>query len=84
MRWLICAALALPLSASPALADREPTPEERTRIEAALREQGFVEWEEIELDDGMWEVDDARSAAGEEFDLKLDPTTLRIVARDRD
>lgn len=77
------AALAgLALGATAALADRAPTPEERARIEAALNEQGYVSWEEIELDDGRWEVDDARDAKGREFDLELDPDTLRVVEKD--
>jgi hypothetical protein len=72
------------LCAASALADRPPTPSERAAIEQALRSQGFVRWEEIELDDGMWEVDDARTKDGVKYDLKLDPATLRIVKRERD
>jgi hypothetical protein len=67
-----------------ALADRPPTPAERAAIEQALRSEGFVGWEAIELDDGAWEVDDARTKDGVKYDLKLDPSTLRIVKRDRD
>jgi hypothetical protein len=77
-------AVAAVLVASPAQADREPTPEERTRIEAALRAAGFLRWEEIELDDGLWEVDDAIDASGKEWDLKLDPTSMAIVERTED
>jgi len=72
------------VAATPALADRPPTAEERTRIETVLREAGFKSWEEIELDDGVWEVDDAKDAAGKEWDLKLDPTTFAIVKRTED
>jgi hypothetical protein len=76
------AALALPLAA-PALADRPPTAEELTRIEAKLQELGYVRWEEIEWDDdGYWEVDDAVDASGREHDLKLHPETLEIIERD--
>jgi hypothetical protein len=75
--------LALALAVlQPAWADRAPTPEERTRIEAALRSAGFQRWEEIELDDGRWEVDDAVGADGREHDLKLNPDTFAIVERD--
>ena len=79
-------ASALTLAAlKPALAaDRPPTPEERARIEAVLRDAGFRTWEEIEFDDGRWEVDDAIAADGVEYDLKLDPETLSIVDRRRD
>lgn len=77
-------AVGVGLVASPALADRPPTAKERAAIEQKLRAQGFVSWEEIEFDDGKWEVDDARTRAGVEYDLKLDPRTLKIVKRDRD
>lgn len=62
--------------------DRAPTEEERTKIEEALRAEGFTRWEEIELDDdGHWEVDDAVSSDGREYDLKLD-ANYTIVERD--
>jgi hypothetical protein len=34
-----------------ALADRTPTPQERSRIETMLRNEGFTRWGKIELDD---------------------------------
>jgi hypothetical protein len=64
--------------------DRAPTDDERSRIEATLRGSGFVSWEEIEFDDGRWEVDDARGQDGREYDLKLDPATFEIVSRKED
>ena len=67
-----------------ALADRAPTAEERTRIENALRGLGFTRWEEIELDDGVWEVDDAIGSDGQEYDLKLHPETLAVIKQERD
>jgi Peptidase propeptide and YPEB domain len=67
---------------APAFAGRPPTPRERAHIEAALLAQGFQRWEEIELDDGHWQVDEAVSFNGREYDLKLDPYTLAIVERD--
>ena len=72
--------------AAPALADRDPTPEERARIEAALRAEGFTRWDDIELEDdgSVWEVDDAVGADGREYDLKLNPDTLAIVSRTPD
>jgi hypothetical protein len=71
----------LGLAATPALADRPPSQAERTAIEKVLRAQGYVSWEEIEFDDGRWEVDDARTRNGREYDLKLDPATLHVVKR---
>lgn len=65
--------------------DRPPTAEERTAIENSLRDAGDTTWEEIELDDGMWEVDDARKDGDtREFDLKLDPKTYKIVVERED
>lgn len=47
----------------------------------ALHQMGFVSWDEIELDDGLWEVDDAVRADGSQWDIKLDPKTLEVVKR---
>lgn len=77
--------LTLSLLAAPALADdRAPTPEERAQIEAKLTELGYSSWKGIELDDGLWEIDDASNAAGEIYDLKLNKDTLEMVAQERD
>lgn len=64
-----------------ALADRDPTPEERNRIETQLRELGFTAWDDIELEDdeSAWEVDDALAPDGKEYDLKLDPDSLSVI-----
>jgi hypothetical protein len=73
--------LLLPLGAEA----RDPTPEMRTRIEAALREQGYTAWDDIDVErDGRIEVDDARGADGKEYDLELDPQTLRVTKREED
>ncbi len=84
-RPLILAA-ALAALASPALADRAPTAEERAAIEAKLKAEGFTRWESIELEDdgSVWEVDDAVGADGREYDLELRFGTLEIVDRDAD
>ena len=76
----------LPLFSAPALADdRAPTAEERTKIEAALKAEGFQSWGDIELDDDRaWDVDDARHSDGKEYDLELDKTTFAITKRDPD
>ncbi|UWF59969.1 PepSY domain-containing protein [Brucella sp. 2716] len=74
------------LSAGTALAGRHPQPDERAALERVLTQEGFTSWGEIEMDDGLWEVEDARtkSPADGKFDLKIDPTTLKIVTRHRD
>ena len=65
--------------------DRLPTEDEKVAIERVLAANGFVSWDDIELDDGRrWEVDDARTASGELYDVKLAPDTLRIIRRSRD
>ena len=82
-----CLSLALGaacLAAPAALADdRDPTPEEQAQIEAVLTAEGFVEWDEIEWEDGVWEVDEAETADGEEYELKLDQT-FSIIEREED
>lgn len=71
-------AAALP---SVALADRAPNAEERAGIEAALKSAGFTSWKEIELDDGQWEVDNAKAADGKVYDLKLASGSYEIFSR---
>jgi hypothetical protein len=68
------------------LADRAPTPQERSRIETMLRNEGFTQWGRIELDDDddLWEVDDAHASDGRTYDLKLHPDTLAIIGREPD
>jgi len=70
---------------APARADRDPTAEERARIEDFLRSEGFSDWGPIELDDEAWEVEGAMPEGSDEgYDLKLDPTTLEIIEREED
>ena len=80
-RPLAAAALGLALLAGPALADQKLPPDQQTKVEDILKKEGFTKWKEIELDDGMIEVDDAIDANGKQFDLKLDPKTMEIVKR---
>jgi hypothetical protein len=68
----------------PAWADRAPTPAERFHVEATLRGAGFVRWEDIELADGRWDVEEAVALDGRVFHLKLDPYTLAIVEMEPD
>jgi Peptidase propeptide and YPEB domain len=71
-------------SSAQALADRAPTPQERSRIEAILRNEGFTRWGKIELDDESeaWEIDDAHASDGHRYDLRLHPDTLAIITRE--
>ena len=81
---LLAGGSALSVATGQAWADRPPSPMERRAIENSLREQGFIRWGQIELDDGKWDVDDARTSDGARYDLELDPKTFRIVKRERD
>jgi hypothetical protein len=67
-----------------ALADRPPTPQERSRIETMLHNEGFIRWGRIELDDedGSWEVDDAYASDGRRYGLTLHPDTFAIIGRE--
>ena len=49
---------------SPALADQTLPPDQQAKVEDMLKKEGFTKWEEIELDDGMIEVDEAVDANG--------------------
>jgi hypothetical protein len=74
-------ALLIVALASPALADRKPTAEEQQKIESTLKSAGYTRWQKIELDDGVWEVDNAVGADGRERDVKLAPDTFQIISR---
>lgn len=82
----LVAALAAGLAGSPALADERPSSEERSRIEAQLRERGFQSWREIEREENgrEWEVDDARHSDGRKYDLRLVADNLRELSRRED
>ena len=81
-RTLASAVLTLTLaSGGAALADEKLPADQQAKVEEMLKKEGFTKWDEIELDDGMIEVDDATDANGKQFDLKLDPKTLEIVKR---
>lgn len=78
----VAAACLAPVAAS--AADRKPTANELASIEQVLRAEGFVSWDDIEWDDdGYWEVDDAKTSTGQEYDLKLDQT-FNVIERDED
>ncbi|MXP63777.1 hypothetical protein E0493_10495 [Roseomonas sp. M0104] len=77
---LAASALALALLAAiPALA-RAPSADERTRVESALRAQGFVGWGKIGMDDGLWEVEDASRGNNDARDIRLTPDDLTVIA----
>jgi hypothetical protein len=67
-------------------ADRPPSPQERSRIETMLRNEGFTRWGKIEFDDesDAWEIDDAHASDGHRYDLRLHRDTLEILTREPD
>jgi len=80
----LATALALIVIGLPAAwADRDPTPEERATIEKVLRAQGYQSWRDIKFDDNAWDIDVARTADGQTYDLKLDPTNLTIIETEK-
>jgi len=81
---LVLATIVAAAIAFPAQADDEAGPEDRARIAEALRAAGYESFEEVELDDGVWEVDDAIGSDGREYDLELDPETLEIIRKEDD
>ena len=82
VRSLGLPAIALSLAlAAPALADQRLPADQQAKVEDVLKKEGFTAWKEIELDDGVIEVDDAIDANGKKSDLKLDPKTRAIIKR---
>jgi hypothetical protein len=71
------------LSFGQILADRAPSPEEQSRIETMLRNEGYTHWGKIELDDDdeFWEVD-AYGSDGLKYALKLNPDTFAVIHRE--
>ena len=82
---LLLAAVGM-LAPGQVLADRLPSPEERSSIETLLRDAGFQQWGKIELneDDDFWDVEDAYACDGSKYDLKLNLETLTILSESND
>lgn len=81
--YVLLGAAVFGASAGFAFADRAPNPAELTRIEQTLRAASYISWDEIELDDGVWEVDDARRVAGgQDCDVDISPDTYQILRVD--
>ena len=54
---------------------------DKSKVEAALKAQGFTHWKSLVLDNGTWEVDDAITGAAKQFDLRVDARTLKITSK---
>jgi hypothetical protein len=78
---LALALLAAPLATAPsAWAAQRPTEAEASRIGEVLTAQGYRDWDKVEMDDGLWEVDDAMDQQGTRRDLRLTPGEFRLIA----
>ena len=72
MRLIISIAV-LAVSVLPALADRQVTEDERSKLAAAVQTEGCSGGKfEMHEDDQQFEVDDAVCADGKKYDLKFD------------
>ena len=72
MRLIVSIAI-LAVSALPALADRQVTEDERTKLSAAVQAEGCSGGKfELDEDDQQYEADDAVCADGKKYDLKFD------------
>jgi Fe-S cluster assembly iron-binding protein IscA len=70
---LITSMAILAVSALPALADRQVTEDERTKLVAVVQAEGCSGGKyEMDEDDQQFEVDDAVCADGKKYDLKFD------------
>ncbi len=78
----LSAVLLLASMATAAYAGHNSTNSDRSSVASVLRANGFVAWEEIERDDGHWEVDNARHHSGRVYDLDI--VGGRIVRRERE
>jgi hypothetical protein len=67
-----------------AMADRAPTPEERTRIMQALKDLGFDSAGEIEIEGRRVEVENALHQDGRRYELKLDAQTLEVISKEEE
>lgn len=78
----LAAVLAIAVSAPSARADddddRRMGAGDLSQLESVLQDAGYTSWEEIEHEDGGFEVDDARDADGRERDLWVDGRTFEI------
>ncbi|MFH1558104.1 MAG: PepSY domain-containing protein [Pseudomonadota bacterium] len=75
---LICGALLF--IAAPAFADRAPTDAERAKVVAAMEAEGCTDGF-IKVDDGIFEVDNAKCRDGHIYDLKFDPA-FKLIDKD--
>ena len=82
MRGLFAALALTAFVASPALAGRPVTEEERAKLVALLDAEGCTGGE-MEFDDNKFEVDDARCADGRDWDFEFD-RNFKLIKKEQD
>ena len=55
-----------------------------TLSEQTLRDLGFHRWGEIELEHGLWEIDDAQLVDGKRYELKLNFEAVQVIKQKED
>jgi opacity protein-like surface antigen len=82
---LMAAAAAIAFLATPAFADEKPSAEELAKLTAAAEALGFTggEAEKESEGSGVFEIDDAKSKDGSQYDLKFDKD-FRLLSVTRD
>ena len=83
-RFAVLLLASLLILTNPSIAGRAPNIEERGKIEAVLKKEGFVKWGEIDFEDNAWHVEDAQAPDGREYDLTLDPESFEITESTED
>ncbi|MGQ0455961.1 MAG: PepSY domain-containing protein [Hyphomicrobium sp.] len=85
MNRIAIAAAALAFVAAPALADEKPSAEEAAKLKAAIEALGYSggEYEKETEATGVYEVDDAKSKDGGQYDLKFDKD-FKLLSATRD
>ena len=82
---LAAASLATIIAAPAAEAGRAASAADWAALVSALTAQGYVSWEEIEVDrEGTWNVDEALHNDGGVWELRLAPGDFAVIRRERD
>ena len=85
MKRTLIALAAAGLFAVPAVADTKPTDDEAAKLKAAAEAIGYTggEYEKEDEGTGVYEIDDAKSKTGGQYDLKFDKD-YNLISATRD
>jgi hypothetical protein len=79
----LAAVAILMLVAAPVHAGRVAAVEERPQVEGTLRSLGLTDWDEIEIEEGIWEIDNGRTADGRVYGLVGRADSFHLIERER-